>query len=57
VPAKGYETFFYHRGVKPEPPTYYEDLEIILESWDGGEKGVTERLRVGDIRKITISQR
>lgn len=56
-PAKGYETFYLHMGVKPDPETYYEDLEIILESWDGGTKAITETLKVGDIKRILISQR
>jgi hypothetical protein len=56
-PMKGYKEFYKHFGVKPDPETYYEDLEIILESWDNGTKGVTERLRVGDIKRIIISQR
>lgn len=56
-PAKGYERFFCHFGVTPEPPTYYEDLEIILESWGSGTKVVTERLKVGDIKRILISER
>lgn len=56
-PQQGYETFYTHFGVKPNPETYYEDLEIILESWDSGSKAITERLKVGNIKKITISER
>lgn len=48
---------FYQMGIVPEAQDYYAGLEIVLESWDGGQKVTTERLKVGDISRIIISQR
>lgn len=56
-PPEGYQ-FYQHMGVKPEPETYYDDLEIVLELWGGADslQPSSETLKVKDIKRITISE-
>lgn len=51
---EGY-TLYQHMGTEGAKD-YYENLEIILESWDG-TKTITDTLKVRDVKKIIISQR
>jgi hypothetical protein len=51
------EETYHHMGCVSEAKEYYSNLTITLESWDGGEKVVIDQLRIGDLKRIIISQR
>lgn len=44
-------------GVVPVTSEYYENLEVVLESWEGGSEVIKETLTVGQIKRIIIAQR
>jgi len=51
------EDSYQQMGIVPQAAEYYANLEVVLKSWDGGQKAMIEALKVGDISRIIISQR